>query len=112
LSFDTFAAPLTVEIGTSRLPTDGRFRITATLGPSDPITRDTPPADTGYTQADITLFQFDAAGAPAEHVRCRRYRVDGRHTLRKVPLASPESLGGTERQREMNLAEGIGKERI
>jgi hypothetical protein len=29
-----------------------------------------------------------------------------------VPLASPESLGGTERQREMNLAEGIGKERI
>src|SRR5262249_44181516 len=38
----------------------------------------------GYTQADITLFRFDAAGAPAEHVRCRRYRGDGRQTLRKA----------------------------
>jgi hypothetical protein len=73
-----------------------------------------------YTQADITPFRFDAAGAPAEHVRCRRYRVDGRHTLREAIavceamqlLASPDSLGGTERQREMNLAEDIGKERI
>jgi hypothetical protein len=36
LSFDTFAAPLTVEIGTSRLPTDGRFRITATVGALGP----------------------------------------------------------------------------
>jgi hypothetical protein len=70
------------------------------------------------TRADITLFGFDAAGAPAVHVRCRRYRVDGRHTLRKTIavceamqlLTSPDSLGGTERQREMNFTECIGKE--
>jgi hypothetical protein len=44
----------------------------------------------------------------------------GRHTMRKAIavceamqlLASPNSLGGTERHREMNLAEDIGKERI
>jgi hypothetical protein len=37
-----------------------------------------------YIQADITLFRFDAAGAPAELVGCQKYRIDRRRTLRET----------------------------
>jgi len=67
----------------------------------------------GYTQADITLFRFDAAGAQPSMsgVGGSASMVD--HTLRKAiavceAMQLLASLGGTERQREMNLAEDIG----